>query len=110
MSKCKNCQIESKGDKPRLFCSDKCRVAYNRDLIKQPNKVNEQKQTNTPEKKETDNKIKEMDAEMLYACIFIYENDDWKDSPEYGELLERLKNPVDWLRERGYFIPSFKYA
>lgn len=107
MTKCKQCQIEyTPIRKTSFFCSDKCRSTFNRklangELANDSERVSE---------REISKEIKEMDAQMLYACIGSYPRDTWKDSPEYGELLERLKNPVSWLRERGYFIPSYKYA
>ena len=109
--KCKNCQIEleiSKGDKPRAFCSDKCRKAYNRQTDIKQTDITEIKQTDITS--DTINRwgkdVKEMDAETLYAYIDTYEHDTWKDSPEFKELKERLKKPIVWLKENGYWIPN----
>lgn len=50
--------------------------------------------------------VKKADAEMLYGYIGAYEQDTWKDSPEFKELTERLKKPVKWLRANGYWVPN----
>ena len=46
MAKCVNCgkPVESTGTKPKLYCSDACRMKYKRTL--QTNTANEQVQTN----------------------------------------------------------------
>jgi hypothetical protein len=50
-------------------------------------------------------------AEDLYDAISSYPEDTWKDSPEYEELMKRLRStPIKVLEERGYYIPSWKYS
>ena len=56
--------------------------------------------------KPTAREVRTMDAKTLYAYIGAYEHDTWKDSPEFRELKERLKKPVQWLRKNGYWVPS----
>ncbi len=115
---CKNCQIELEQSKtkPRVFCSDRCTKAYNRRL--ENGQITDKVKTDITEQTKTDNtnfinrwgkNVGEMDAGTLYAYIGAYQNDTWKDSPEYRELMKRLKSkPLKALRTEGYWIPSWK--
>jgi len=113
--KCKNCEIELKmtiGKEQKVFCSDKCRMAFNRKLIKSelptPNINSEQaKSGNTEHINRWGKDVKKMDAKTLYAYIRAYEHDTWKDSPEFKELTFRLNTkPLKELRTEGYWIPN----
>jgi len=93
--KCKNCRIELEqieGKERKVFCSDKCRKAFNRKLTSDTHVNRWGKDVR--------------DAEMLYAYIGVYPEDTWKDSPEFKELNLRLKKPVKWLRDNKYWIPN----
>ena len=60
---------------------------------------------------EQPNSVRVKTAEDLYDAISSYSEDTWKDSPEYEELMERLKStPIKVLKERSYHIPSWKYS
>ena len=53
--------------------------------------------------------VRNMDAETLYDYIGFYEQDSWKDSPEFQELSSRLhKKSLIQLIKEGYFIPNWK--
>ena len=53
--------------------------------------------------------IKDMKAQDLYDEIGIYEHDTWKDSPEYKELMKRLRAYSEAkLKAEGYDIPNWK--
>ena len=110
--KCKNCQIELKlikGKEPKVFCSDKCRKAYNRklvtsdkltsDIIKQPTSDNYINRWGKD--------VRDMNTETLYFYIRFYEHDTWKDSPEFKELEKRLNaKPLKNLKAQNYWIPN----
>ena len=116
--KCKNCGIEYEPKrKTSFFCSVKCRVAFNRKLANGVSVTDSVTKVSVTTPKQvtvtTDSHInrwgkdvREMDAETLYAYIGAYENDTWKDSPEFKELSERLKKPLKWLKENKYWIPN----
>lgn len=54
--------------------------------------------------------LKEYTAEDLYDAINSYESDSWKDSPEFKELMKRLKTmPIKKLEAQGYIVPGWKY-
>jgi uncharacterized protein YccT (UPF0319 family) len=112
--KCKNCLIEleiSKGDKPRVFCSDKCRKAFNRNIT-EPEKQTDKTKQEANGQKQTDKietSLKDLTAEDLYFKIDCYPNDSWKDSIEYNELIKRLNNKdISVLSKEGYIIPNWK--
>lgn len=77
--KCKNCQIEleaSKGKKPRVFCSDKCRKAFERketDIL-EADKI----ETDTPKAEETDKPViisntRKSVPKRRYVGSYLYE-------------------------------------
>jgi len=115
--KCKNCQIEYKSKRETSqFCSAKCRKDYWKKNAKEVSVLENGKVSvpvSVPEVSERETYInrwgkdvREMDAETLYAYIGAYEQDTWKDSPEFKELSERLKKPLKWLKENKYWIPN----
>lgn len=100
----------SKGKRERVFCSDKCRKAYNRrkdtpKTDKAKTDITEQVKTDTINRWGKD--VGEMDAQTLYAYIGAYQKDDWKDGPEFKELIKRLNSkPLKTLKAEGYWIPN----
>ena len=113
---CKNCGIEYKPlRKSSFFCSTKCRVSYNRkltdgsvtkDSVTEPKEVSV---TDEGTKNRWGEDVTKMDAKTLYTFIGAYQNDTWKDSPEFKELQKRLKGKIlKQLQEEGYWIPSWK--
>lgn len=99
MTKCKNCGKALKNPKAK-YCSDKCRMAYNR----KP----EQSGANNPNK-DNPNRTAKLSAQDLYDGIDTYPEDTWKDSEEYKELERRIKaKSVKTLEEEGYWIPNWK--
>lgn len=53
--------------------------------------------------------VKKLTAKELYAAIEAYPEDTWVGSPEYYELMRRLRAmDVDELRAKGYSIPNWK--
>ena len=54
-----------------------------------------------------EDKLKDLTAQDLYDAIETYNQDEWKDSKEYKELLRRLKiMKYDDLITQGYRVPS----
>ena len=116
---CLNCNKEL--DNPRAkFCSDKCRMAYKR-RTKQPEQQPEQIDPNKPKRPEQitrtkrpeqikpEQKLKNYTAQDLYLSIDTYPADTWKDSPEFKELMRRLKTlSVKKLEEQSFSIPAWK--
>ena len=105
---CSVCKVEFEGRSNAKYCSPKCRVAANRNI---KDSVTDKSVTDTV----TDNKPIEMsngfpkNPQELYSLIARYKEDTWKDSPEYKELMRRLKNyPLETLKEQGYYIPGWK--
>ena len=83
---CKRCnkQIEQKGNKQKLFCSDRCRKAYNRSII---NKT-------IPDKSY---------ADKSYADTVIQSGQSYADKPNTGQIKSdeqiRIDNPDMSLRD-----------
>lgn len=116
MTNCKFCGIEvvSTGDRPRIFCSDRCRKASKR--TEQADKI---LQTDIPvivTNEHIDETLKaplkvddvtKLSKDELYMAIDSYPHDTWKDSKEYAELTRRLKTtPASKLEAQGYYIPN----
>lgn len=109
------------------FCSDSCRVAASRVTVTDSAKDSVTKMEDVTlrdtvtltedvtlkpgveEKIVKPNGLKEMEAKELYEAIENYQEDSWKDSPEYGELGKRLERmSVKELEAGGYFVPNWK--
>uniref|UniRef100_A0A6H1ZW19 Uncharacterized protein n=1 Tax=viral metagenome TaxID=1070528 RepID=A0A6H1ZW19_9ZZZZ len=107
---CKNCKKEIgqiEGKKAKFFCGNACRMAYNRAILK-ANKSEHPKanisNANTPKIKS-----EHLTAQDLYDAISSYPHGTWKDSPEYAELMKRLKTKSEEkLRKEGYWLPAWK--
>lgn len=55
--------------------------------------------------------LEAMTADQLYTAIYSYPEDTWIDSPEYLELMSRLRSKtVAELEAEGYWIPCWKHA
>lgn len=93
---CLNCDKEI-SDKAK-YCSSKCKMAYRRKTV-----------TNSPKITVTPKTVTGMTKDELYSNIDHYQRDTWKDSPEFKELMRRLKSySLNRLKEEGYSIPSWK--
>ena len=106
MNKCLNCgvEIESKGTKPKKYCSDACRMVYKR---------TEQMSKRTSEHPARimylDIEVKDLTAAQITAAIDSYPQDTWKDSLEYEELMHRLRTmSIKELVDKGHSIPAWK--
>ncbi len=109
--KCRNgCGKENKGRS--AYCSDKCKVGYNRN--KKRNNKSVTGLTVTPAILDEFDNIKvgtiSLTANQLYAAIRSYPQDTWRDSPEFKELMRRLHSmSIDQLESGGYRVPAWKY-
>jgi len=132
---CLNCgkEIETKGTKPKKYCSDRCRKAYKRTRQadtngQQTDKIAANGQISVPETHEdvpgltnsteaipdipsaTPN-ITKLTRAQLYAKIRAYKADGWVGSPEHKELMLRLRTwPVFCLKANKYFIPCWRLS
>ena len=116
MAKCLFCGQnvpQTKGKKTRQFCNDACRMAYKRkseqegksEQFKSEQIKSEQANPNKPEQTE----LRKLSAQELYTKIDGYQSDKWAKSPEYLELLRRLKTmSIKDLRKEGFSVPSWK--
>ena len=108
--KCLNCDIliEESSTKPKKFCSDKCRKAFNRRENGQ--KKTDKKITDTIKTEETDKKFKE----RIYTLEEVCTPAELKDFPNmcltrkmYNESIYRLENnDIEDLRKAGIYIPA----
>ena len=126
-----NKEIVSKGTKPKLYCSDACRMKYK--LTWQTNKRTQPEKVHDfgeeidfdktrfkttlqdgPGSLKSDKVIpeqpvslKDLTARQLYQKINHYPHDTWKHSPEFKELQRRLETKtLEQLQAEGYWIPS----
>ena len=103
--------------KSARFCSPACRVKYNREVDTPHNSCE------PPEEKlgmingelvavnQWGEDVKALGPRDLYIRINLYPGVTWKTSPEYAELMKRLKEKsVEELKDQGYFIPAWKEA
>jgi len=113
IAKCIACgnDFEAKRIDAKL-CSMKCRQSHSRRGDK--DRIGENIPS-TPVVSTTLNRwgedVTTLGPQELYIRINLYPGVTWKTSPEYAELMKRLKEKsVEELKDQGYFIPTWKEA
>ena len=114
MNKCKNCSkvIESKGTKPKQFCSDACRKKWNRtQLQEQASKrtlqadelANGHEQTDTV--RVYSNSVKPLPSDIPKPISSRYARGE----PEYNAMIDMLINTsLAQLKADGVWIPVWR--
>ncbi|MHC4322701.1 MAG: hypothetical protein ACYSUX_00345 [Planctomycetota bacterium] len=119
MDKCKHCGNILTGRK--IYCSPKCKQAAYRNnrntptVTKEPVTVTDVTVTPTVTSKVTpvpecgNVLVRQLTRKQLKSAIDNYPEDTWKDSPEYAELIRRLREmSIDELKAEGYWLPMWK--
>lgn len=121
--KCRYCEKEFESKRStRQFCSHRCQVAWHRKVsvtgttkqklvsVTEPDEsVTVNPVTVTSNVTVREDSVTKLSREELYKRIHRYPGNTWKDSPEYAELIHRLKTtPLSELEAKGYQIPNWK--
>ena len=111
------CLICDKDSGKGKTCSSKCRKTHSRmakcDTISVTNPKCDQSVTEPAILNNIDPTkaiVHTLSASDLYNAISHYLANAWVASPEFGELMRRLRvKSVEELKSEGYWIPSWKY-
>ena len=83
------------------FCSDVCKLKFNRGFNGGKD-IHLKEEVSVPQ-------CSALTKDELYTRIEFYPQDTWKDSPEFAELMKRLKEmSIEELEAKGYSVPNWK--
>ena len=100
---CKVCgkSFDSKRDDAQ-FCSSTCRSKKSRNATDNLSVATDNATDNVQQ-------CSTLTKDELYTRIEFYPQDTWKDSPEFAELMKRLKEmSIEELEAKGYSVPNWK--